>query len=139
MHLLCCRDEEESQSVLRTGAARDFWLTNGLHQSKNHRRMVGSLVHLRRVAIRHADRVGARHGEGQGQGHEGRALVMNRTHAEQMHSMRLIHAGCQAGLRELIAIIQKRPAITRRAVWCECYDRTMDGIKQRGYNPTCAP
>ncbi len=56
--------------------------------------------------------------------------VMNRTHAERMHSMRLIHAGCQAALRELIALIQKRPAITRRAVWCVWYDRTMDGIKQ---------
>ena len=55
---------------------------------------------------------------------------MNRTHAERMHSMRLIHAGCQAALRELIALIQKRPAITRRAVWCVWYDRTMDGIKQ---------
>lgn len=52
------------------------------------------------------------------------------THAEQMHSMRLVHARCQAALRELIAMIQKRPSIARRAVWCVWYDRTLDGVKQ---------
>ena len=49
---------------------------HGIHQGHDPRRMVGALVHLRCCPMRLIHWLGARHGEDQGQGQEGRVLVM---------------------------------------------------------------